>query len=125
LLHLERRHYSYSPDGQEEETMPKQTDDTKTILAAVQPMNEITVLPPDSGFLGRFLSDTENMLKARAMRMGGLLRRINESGQRTENMLRMAAERMEATHAKLEKDLRREGLAPNMDDSGAVEAEDE
>ena len=105
--------------------MPKQTDDTKTTLSAVQPLSDIIISPPDSGFLGKFLCDTENMLKARAMRMGGLLRRINESGQRTETMLRMAAERMEAAHAKLEKDLRKEGLAPDLDGSGTVEGQDE
>ena len=50
------------------------------------------------------------MFKARAMRMGGLLARINESGQRTELLLRMGAERMEAAEARLEKDLRKQGL---------------
>jgi hypothetical protein len=105
--------------------MPKQTDDTKTILTTVQPLSDIIIPPPDSGFLGKFLSDTENMLKARAMRMGGLLRRINESGQRTETMLRMAAERMEATEAKLEKDLRKEGLTQDMDEAAVVEGRDE
>ena len=58
------------------------------ILKAVQPLNEIIIPTPDSGFLGKFLEETENMLKARAMRMSGLLRRINESGQRTENLLK-------------------------------------
>ena len=51
-------------------------------LIAVEP-REITVLPPNSGVLGKFIAETENMFKARAMRMSGLLRRINESGQRT------------------------------------------
>jgi hypothetical protein len=54
------------------------------------------------------------MFKARAMRMGGLLRRINESGQRTELILRMGAERMEAAEAALQEQFNREGLVqPN------------
>ena len=65
------------------------------------------------------------MLKARAMRMGGLLRRINESGQRTEVLLRKAAERMEAAHAKLEKDLQKEGLLPPMNGDETDEVQDE
>ncbi len=60
----------------------------------------LTVLPPNNGFLRRFLEETQNMLKARAMRMSGLLRRINESGQETEALLRIAAGRMEAAQAK-------------------------
>ena len=47
------------------------------------------------------------MFKARAMRMSALLARINESGQRTELLLRMGAERMEAAEARLEQDLRK------------------
>jgi hypothetical protein len=105
--------------------MPKQKDDREMTLAAVPPPNDIIVPAPDSGFLGRFLEDTENMLKARAMRMSGLLRRINESGQRTENLLRMAAERMEAAYAKIEKDLCKEGLAPGSNGSGSAEGQDE
>jgi hypothetical protein len=50
------------------------------------------------------------LFKARAMRTGGLLARINESGQRTELMLRMGAERMEAAEARLQQDLRKQGL---------------
>jgi len=57
-----------------------------------------------------FLEDINNIFKARAMRMGGLLAPINESGQRTELMLRMGAERREAAEARLEKDLRKQGL---------------
>ena len=79
-------------------------------LVAVQPITEVTVLPPNSGVVGRFLEEVQNMFKARAMRMGGLLRQIDESGQRTELMLRMAAERMEAAEARLERDLRKQGL---------------
>jgi membrane protease subunit (stomatin/prohibitin family) len=56
------------------------------------------------------LKQTEDMLKARAMRMSGLLRRINESGQRTESLLRTAAERMKAAETALEQQFRKEGL---------------
>ena len=55
------------------------------------------------------------MFKARAMRMSGLLRRINESGQRTETLLRTAAERMEAAEAALEQQFNKEGLAESSD----------
>ncbi|MGO9566193.1 MAG: hypothetical protein ACLP5H_01500 [Desulfomonilaceae bacterium] len=94
-------------------------------LMAIQPVAEITVLPPDSGFLGRFLKETENMLKARGMRMNGLLRTINESGQQTEALLRMAAGRMEAAQAKLEKDLVKQGLLPEPDADEEGENQDE
>src|SRR5208283_1586884 len=105
--------------------MPKQKDERETTLAAVQPLSD-TVLPaPDSGFLGRFLDETENMLKARAMRMSGLLRTLNESGQRTEILLRKAAERMESAHAKLEKDLQKAGLMPPLNGDEADEGQDE
>ena len=92
--------------------MSKQKEMSRTTgeLVAVQPINEVTVLPPNSGVVGRFLGEIQNMFKARAMRMGGLLRQIDESGQRTEQMLRMAAERMEAAEARLEPDLRKQGL---------------
>jgi hypothetical protein len=79
-------------------------------LVAVQPVTEVTVPPPNSGVVGKFLEDVHNMFKARTMRMGGLLARINESGQRTEVMLRMAAERMETAENRLEQDLRKQGL---------------
>jgi len=92
--------------------MSKQKEMSRTTgeLVAVQPINEVTILPPNSGVVGKFLEDVHNMFKARAMRMGGLLRQIDESGQRTELMLRMAAERMEAAEARLEQDLRKQGL---------------
>jgi hypothetical protein len=73
------------------------------------------VLPPDSGIVGQFLDETRNMLKARAMRMNGLLRRINESGQRTETLLRSAAERMEAAESSLSAQLQNEGLLPDSE----------
>src|SRR5271157_3586717 len=88
----------------------KETSRTKGELVAVQPVGEVTILPPNSGVVGRFLEDVHNMFKARAMRMGGLLARINESGQRTELLLRMGAERMEAAESRLEQDLRKQGL---------------
>jgi len=86
-------------------------------LVPVQYEHRATVLPPNEGILGRFLEETANMFKARAMRMTGLLRRINESGQHTEVLLRMAAEKMEAAQAAIEKDLRRQGLVPEADDN--------
>jgi hypothetical protein len=104
--------------------MPKK-DDREIALAAVPSLKDKAVVPaPDSGFLGRFLEESENMLKARAMRMTGLMRRINESGQRTENLLRRAAEKMEATHSKLQKDFRKEGLIPQDDDADDANAEE-
>ena len=81
-----------------------------TDLVPVQPAGEVTVLPPNSGVVGRFLKQTEDMFKARAMRMSGLLRRINESGQRTESLLRTAAQRMEAAETALEQQFQKEGL---------------
>ncbi|MGO9571749.1 MAG: hypothetical protein ACLP5H_29840 [Desulfomonilaceae bacterium] len=99
--------------------------DAVALIGAIQPVTEITILPPDAGVLGRFLKETENMLKARGMRMTGLLRRINESGQQTEALLRMAAGRMEAAQAKLEKDLAKEGLVPEPDADEEVENQDE
>lgn len=92
-----------------------------TDLVPMQPAGEVEVLPPNSGVVGRFLEETRNMFKARAMRMSGLLRRINESGQRTEVVLRMAAERMEAAESALERQFRKEGLTQMEDD----EADDE
>jgi len=93
-------------------------------LVPVQPAGEVTVLPPNSGVVGRFLRQTEDMFKARAMRMGGLLRRINESGQRTEGILRTAAQRMEAAEAKLEQDLYKEGLLPNTGNENSLEGDE-
>jgi hypothetical protein len=77
---------------------------------AFEPRPDLIVLPPDSGYVGEFLAEVRNMFKARAMRMMGQLARINESGQRTEGLLRMAAERMEAAEARLEKDLLKQRL---------------
>lgn len=81
-----------------------------TDIVAYQPTATVTVLPPDSGVVGSFLEQTANMFKARAMRMNGLLRRIDEAGQRTESLLRTAAERMEAAEEALQEQFNREGL---------------
>lgn len=86
-------------------------------LVSFHPSSEVTVLPPNSGVVGRFIAETENMFKARAMRMNGLLRRINESGQRTEVLLRMSAERMEAAEAALEQQFRKQGLVMESEDN--------
>jgi hypothetical protein len=99
--------------------MSKQKEASRTTgdLVAVPPIREITVLPPNSGVVGRFLEEVQNMFKARAMRMGGLLARINESGHRTELMLRMGAERMEAAEARLQQDLRKQGLVEETENA--------
>jgi hypothetical protein len=89
--------------------MSKQKEVSREMVP-VQPMGEVTILPPNSGVVGKFLEDVHNMFKARAMRMGGLLRQIDEAGHRTEVMLRMAVERMEAAENRLEQDLRKQGL---------------
>ncbi len=106
--------------------MAGQNDNTlNPDVTRTQPMSGMTILPPDSGFLGRFLQETENMLRARAMRMSGLLRTLNESGQRTELLLRKAADRMEAAHSKLEKDLQKAGLTAPLNGDEADERKDE
>ena len=92
-----------------------------TDLVPVQPAGEVTVMPPNSGVVGRFLKQTEDMFKARAMRMSGLLRRVNESGQRTEQFLRQAAERMEAAEAALTAQFQHEGLLPDSDGNKETE----
>jgi hypothetical protein len=79
------------------------------------------VMPPDSGVVGRFLKQTEDMFKARAMRMTGLLRRINESGQRTEQLLRQAAEKMEAAESALGVQFQKEGLLPESEENEGME----
>ncbi|MFC1833207.1 hypothetical protein ACFL2Q_00565 [Thermodesulfobacteriota bacterium] len=91
-------------------------------LVAVEPVNtEMEVLPPTTGTVGNFLNDTANMFKARGMRMRGVLGRIDQSGQRTEALLRTAADCMEAAEAKLEHDLKKEGLLPETTDDGDEE----
>jgi hypothetical protein len=97
--------------------MVKQKDSqrTSTDLITLQPNDNITVLPPNSGVVGTFLEQTANMFKARAMRMNGLLRRIDEAGQRTEVLLRTAAERMEMAESALQEQFNKEGLANEAD----------
>lgn len=103
--------------------MAKQKDSTRNVtdLVTYQPTGTGTVLPPDSGVVGQFLDETRNMLKARAMRMSGLLRRINESGQRTEALLRNAAERMEAAETALQSQFRSEGLLTDTEENEETE----
>ena len=55
----------------------------------------------------------------------GLLRRINESGQRTETLLRTAAERMEAAESALEQQFQKEGLVDGSDLKDDGQNEDE
>jgi predicted DNA-binding WGR domain protein len=97
----------------EEDQMATGKKDEKTALVAVEAM-EVEVLPPQSGAVGEFLADTANMFRARGMRMKALLGRINETGQQMEKMLRCAADTMEAAHGKLEEDLRKQGLLPEI-----------
>ena len=66
---------------------PKDTHRISNELITLQPTDNITVLPPNSGVVGTFLEQTANMFKARAMRMNGLLRRIDESGTKNGSML--------------------------------------
>ena len=99
----------------------RETNRNVTDLVPVQPRGEVTVLPPNSGVVGRFLKQTEDMFKARAMRMSGLMRRINESGQRTEALLRTAAQRMEAAETALEQQFQKEGLV--MECQGNMDTE--
>ena len=97
----------------------KEASQSAVELIPFQPSTEMIHLPPNSGVIGRFLEETANMFKARAMRMGGLLRRINESGQRTEVILRTAAQMMEAAETQLQQDLCKQGLLPETE-NGAV-----
>ena len=93
--------------------MVKRKKHEEKALVAVEPM-EVEVVPPQSGAVGEFLADTANMLRARGMRMKALFGRINETGKQMERMLRCAAEAMEASHGKLEEDLRKQGLLPEI-----------
>lgn len=100
-----------------EDQMPrKKKQPEETALVAVPPEREATVLPPENGVVGHFLDNIRNTFKARAMRMNGLLNRIDETGQRMEAILRMAAEKSDAALARLEQDLLKEGLAPEQSD---------
>jgi ABC-type iron transport system FetAB permease component len=90
-------------------------------LVAIQPTTEVTVLPPQSGMMGNFLDNIRNTFKARAMRMNGLVKRVDETGQRMEAMLRAAAERAEAAESALEQNLLKEGLLPEISSEDEVE----
>jgi hypothetical protein len=92
----------------------------ETSLVAIQP-TEVEVLPPENGVVGEFLHSVRNTFKARAMRMNGLMKRIDESGQRTEGILRAAAERMEAAEASLSNNMLKEGLLPEVFTDGDEE----
>ena len=91
-------------------------------LVPFQPVTEATLLPPNSGVVGKFLEDTQNMFKARSMRMKGLFAKIDETGQRMEALLRSAAERAESAEARLEDHLRGQGLLPELQPDGDEEA---
>ena len=92
-------------------------------LVAFQPQTDMTVLPPNSGVVGKFLEDTQNMFKARSMRMRGLFSRINETGERMESLLRSASERAEAAEARLEDQLRRERVLPELQPEDGADSE--
>lgn len=93
----------------------KEKREEATELVVVEPAGELTMLPPDGGVVGKFLQETRNTFKARAMRMAGQFRRINEAGQRMEGMLRDAADCMEAAESRLEQDLLKEGLVSEQE----------
>ena len=83
-------------------------------IVAYEPTNTVTVLPPESGIVGAFLEQTANMFKARAMRMNGLLRRIDEAGQRTESLLQDCGGTYGGSRAALQEQFNREGLVHGM-----------
>jgi hypothetical protein len=94
--------------------MAKQRDSRNVSDVVAMPVNVVTVLPPESGVMGNFLDAVRNTFKARAMRMNGLLKRVDDTGQRMEAMLRMAAERAQAAESALEQNLLKEGLLPEI-----------
>ena len=71
--------------------------------------------------MGDFLTETVNMFRARGMRMKAQLARINETGQRMEKMLRVAADTIEAAEGKLADDLRKQGLLPEISEEKEAE----
>ncbi len=83
-------------------------------LVQFQPTTDLTVLPPNSGAVGEFLKSTQDMFRARSMRMKGLFAKIDETGQRMEGLLRAASERADAAEARLEDHLRGQGLLPEL-----------
>jgi len=68
--------------------------------------------------VGEFLKSTQDMFRARSMRMKTLFGKIDETGQRMEGLLRAASERAEAAEAKLEDHLRGQGLLPELGPEG-------
>ena len=92
-------------------------------LVQFQPTTELTVLPPNSGVVGEFLKNTQDMFRARSMRMKGLFAKIDETGQRMEGLLRAASERAEAAEARLEDHLRAQGLLPELQPGDGTDAE--
>lgn len=102
--------------------MPKnKKKQDETVLVAVRPSGEVEILPSEKGVMGHFLDNIRNTFKARAMRMNGLLKRMDETGQRMEALLRMAAERAEAAEAALEQNLLNEGLLTEISPDEDVE----
>lgn len=93
----------------------KETSQSAGELIPFGPSIEMIPLPPNSGVLGRFLEETANMFKARAMRMNGLLRKIDESGLRMETLLRTALVSCEAAEAALQERLGKQGLTQGID----------
>ena len=92
----------------------KEADRSGVDLVSFQPIGEVTIMPPDSGVIGSFLDNVRNIFKARGMRMNGLFKRVDETCQRMEALLRMAAERAEAAESALEQNLLKEGLLPEI-----------
>jgi hypothetical protein len=92
-------------------------------LVQFQPATDVQVLPPNSGVVGQFLQDTQNMFRARSMRMKALFARIDETGQRMEAILRGASERADAAEAKLQDHLRAQGLLAELPSGDETDAE--
>ena len=107
--------------------MPKKSKKEEPPIAELVPVRpaEIAIAPPQSGVMGQFLADTENMFRARSMRMKGLFARINDTGQRMEVLLRLAAEALDAAEAKLEEDFRYQGLAVDTEEDPAPQEDAE
>ncbi len=92
-------------------------------LVPFQPAADVTVMPPNSGVVGQFLQDTQNMFRARSMRMKTLFGKIDETGQRMEAILRSASERADAAEAKLQDHLRAQGLLAELPNGDETDAE--
>ena len=83
-------------------------------LVQFQLSAEATLMPPNPGVVGKFLEDTQNMFRARTMRMKALFGKIDETGQRMEALLRSASEQADAAEARLEDQLRAQGLLAEL-----------